>query len=163
MLSDLTTRPSLCLRSRTDDSLQTDPLFSQVSATDADDGLNAVLTYIIISSTPADVFAMNTTSGQISTKAKLDRETCSVYNLNVSASDHGHQVSQISFTTVVINVMDVNDHAPSIVNLPNRTNVSEDAAVGSKLFDVQVVDLDSGLNAEIAYFIISGEEKDIFF
>ena len=127
----------------------------QVTAKDADLGQNSAITYNIISSSPSNKFTINSTNGNITTTARLDREINAVYYLNVSAADQSKEQRR-SFTIVIVTVVDINDHVPVIQNLPNSTSVSEDVNVGSSVFEVVVVDLDSADNSRLSYSIVSG-------
>ena len=118
-------------------------------------GQNSAITYDIISSSPSNKFTINSTNGNITTTASLDREINAVYYLNISAADQSIEQRR-SFTIVMVTVVDMNDHVPVIRNLPNSTDISEDVNIGSSVFEVVVVDLDSADNARLSYSIVSG-------
>jgi cadherin EGF LAG seven-pass G-type receptor 1 len=88
-----------------------------VTATDADVGINAQITYTLSNDdtsagmSAAEMFSINPQSGAIVTKAHLDRETTSGYSLTVTAKDGGNP-SHSETTIVEITVVDVNDNKP---------------------------------------------------
>ena len=122
-------------------------------ATDNDVGSNAYIKYGIES--PVDVFHINETNGNITTLAVLDREKHSVYKINVSARDDGN-VNLISYETVTVRLLDLNDHVPVFRNLPNETFVLENVPTGTNVYQINAVDYDYGDNARLSYIIISG-------
>ncbi|XP_075806754.1 protocadherin-23 [Microtus pennsylvanicus] len=92
----------------------------------------------------------------------LDREARASHKLVILASDHG--CPPLSSTTVVaIEVMDVNDNAPTFSSRQYRAHVKESTPVGSHIIVVSAQDQDMGSHAEISYDIISGNEKGHFY
>ncbi|XP_055998637.1 protocadherin Fat 4-like isoform X2 [Ostrea edulis] len=95
-------------------------------------------------------FRINSTSGEIYTASKLDRETTNKFSLTVGVFDEIHAVS----TSVEIEVEDENDNSPI---LPNVTffsvpeNASEDAEIGQ----LHATDADIGENAKLSYTVDS--------
>ena len=85
-----------------------------VSATDTD---NDVLTYSL-GGTDAASFTIDSTTGQLQTKAELDYETKTSYTVTVSVSDVDGGSDSI---TVTINVTDVDEDAQQPISLSNLT------------------------------------------
>ncbi|EDQ93078.1 uncharacterized protein MONBRDRAFT_22472 [Monosiga brevicollis MX1] len=136
----------------------------QVFATDADSGMNAALTYSIVSVVPSvtgetpssQLFAMAPTTGVVTTTAPLDFEKVKAYNITVQATDAG--VPPRATTSVfTVELTDVNDNAPALsAGFALAYNVSEDSAVGLTLFAAMpVTDADSGLNAALSFTLSS--------
>ncbi len=97
-----------------------------VSATDADED---TLTYAL-SGTDAASFDIDTTNGQIKTKAALNYETKSSYAVVVTASDE-----TLSDTiNITINVSDVND-APVFANDSTTRSIDENTAADTNIGD----------------------------
>ncbi|TRZ14492.1 hypothetical protein HGM15179_012625 [Zosterops borbonicus] len=97
-----------------------------VSASDADTGNNAHITYGF-GKMPAKVlqkFMMDAESGMITLKEALDFEDTRSYTLLVEARDGGGLMAQCK---VVVEVLDVNDNAPEITILSLSSPVPEDA------------------------------------
>ncbi|XP_075213856.1 cadherin 99C [Lycorma delicatula] len=80
----------------------------QVKAVDADEGINAEVSY----SLPSDVpFTIDTHSGEITTKVALDYESQKEYRFVVTAKD-GAPDPRIATATVTIQVTDIEDELP---------------------------------------------------
>ncbi|KAL1116918.1 hypothetical protein AAG570_005387, partial [Ranatra chinensis] len=127
-----------------------------VSASDADTGINAQITYSLSSET--DHFSINPDTGAIVTTSQLDRETTSGYLLSVTAKDNG--TPQLSDNTdVEITVTDVNDNAPKFSLNFYSVSVSEDVPIGTSVIQVSATDADMGLNGRVKYSI---ENTDTF-
>lgn len=62
------------------------------------------------------MFAINPETGCITLKSTLDSDTISKWILNIIAKDSGLYVQQMSTTMVFIDVLNVNDNAPMILN-----------------------------------------------
>ncbi|XP_063865139.1 LOW QUALITY PROTEIN: cadherin-related tumor suppressor-like [Scylla paramamosain] len=122
-----------------------------VSATDQDSGLNGRLEYTISGGDEKDQFSISP-NGTITTKAPLDREDQSFYNLVVRASDMAMPpLARLSSTVqVTIILRDVNDMAPEFVT-PNETVVEENTPVNTVVMAVKAGDRDEGRNSYIEY------------
>ena len=120
-----------------------------VSASDDDSGLDGVLHYRISSggSNPSDIFVVDRESGQIYLSANVDHEAESNFTFLVEAYDLG-EPSLTSTTSVIINVIDLNDNPPQMDSFTSLT-VSENAAMGEMVGILDCTDLDSGNNAQI--------------
>ncbi|XP_072791320.1 protocadherin gamma-B5 isoform X5 [Taeniopygia guttata] len=120
-----------------------------VSASDADAGNNARITYGF-GKMPAKVlqkFMMDVESGMITLKEALDFEDTKSYTLLVEARDGGGLVANCK---VVVEVLDVNDNAPEITILSLSTPVAEDVPVGTVVALLNVNDPDSGENGQVS-------------
>lgn len=83
-----------------------------VHAHDADDGINAVVSYYL----PEDVpFRINSTTGEIRTKVKLDYEMKSNYKFMITAKD-GATEPRIGTTMVTVQVNDIPDEVPKFTD-----------------------------------------------
>ncbi|NXX40550.1 PCDGH protein, partial [Tricholaema leucomelas] len=120
----------------------------KVSATDADAGTNALITYGF-GEMPTELlrlFVMDAESGIITLQDLLDFEQTRGYTLLVEARDGGGLVTHCE---VELEVMDVNDNAPEITVLSVSSPVPEDAPVGTVVALVNVNDPDSGENGQV--------------
>ncbi|NXC30555.1 PCDGH protein, partial [Campylorhamphus procurvoides] len=120
-----------------------------VSASDADAGTNAHITYGF-GETPAKVlqkFMVDAESGTITLQGALDFEDTRGYTLFVEAKDGGGLVAHCK---VKVEVLDVNDNAPEITILSLSSPVPEDAPVGTVVALLKVRDRDSGENGEVS-------------
>jgi len=94
----------------------------QVRAVDADTGANGAVRYHLDKQSAAlygAVFAVDATTGAVTLRRRVNsRPHGGVYRLKVAAVDQG-PMAVVVHTDVVVNVVDVNNHAPSI-RLPRR-------------------------------------------
>ncbi|CAG9763030.1 unnamed protein product [Ceutorhynchus assimilis] len=99
-------------------------------------------------------------NGKVYTKKPLDREVLEHYTIPVYVTDHSTQM--FDKTRLVINVMDINDHAPRfLVESCQRLAIPENSETA--IFHTVVAnDLDSGSNGEITYSITSGNIRNKF-
>ncbi|XP_074694464.1 protocadherin gamma-B5-like [Strix aluco] len=120
-----------------------------VSASDADAGTNARITYGF-GKTPAKVlqkFVVDAESGTVTLQEALDFEDTRGYTLLVEAKDGGGLVAHCK---VEVEVLDVNDNAPEITVLSVSSPVAEDAPVGTVVALLNVIDRDSGENGQVS-------------
>ncbi|XP_049685689.1 protocadherin gamma-B5-like isoform X11 [Accipiter gentilis] len=120
-----------------------------VSASDADAGTNARITYGF-GETPAKVlqkFVVDAESGTITLQAALDFEDTRVYTLLVEARDGGGLMAHCK---VEVEVLDVNDNAPEVTLTSVSSPVPEDAPAGTVVALVKVRDRDSGENGQVS-------------
>ncbi len=87
---------------------------ARVRATDADDGLNAVVVYSLLDDHDGK-FAIDEDDGTVTTRSALDREQAEEYVLTVAASDSSPSERRTSFANLTVVVEDVNDNAPQFV------------------------------------------------
>ncbi|XP_076257504.1 FAT atypical cadherin kugelei isoform X3 [Rhynchophorus ferrugineus] len=84
----------------------------QIKASDRDKDPNQQISYKIASGNPEGFFAINSTTGEITTTSrKLDRENQDEHILEVMIADNGDPPLS-SITRVVVKVEDINDNAP---------------------------------------------------
>ncbi|XP_065574069.1 fat-like cadherin-related tumor suppressor homolog isoform X5 [Artemia franciscana] len=140
--------------------LEVKSLITKVHASDYDEGNNRRVRYSFPASTD-DHFMINDVSGIITLAKSLDRESNIMHNLTVIAKDQGSpQLSSTAFVTVV--VLDVNDNPPEFESKTYFSAVPEDAHLGTEVIKVFATSLDTGVNAEIIYSILGGNEHRKF-
>ncbi|KAG7212572.1 hypothetical protein KM043_012871 [Ampulex compressa] len=100
------------------------------------------------------LLVLDTVSGRITTRARLDRESVEVHYFRVLAIDDSFP-SRTGTTTLQVNVLDTNDHAPSFEWPEYDASVREGVPVGSTVVTIKATDQDSGRNAEVEYSIVS--------
>ncbi|XP_068136139.1 protocadherin Fat 4 [Hyperolius riggenbachi] len=130
----------------------------QLTATDADEGANALVTYTIITGAD-DSFRIDPESGDLIATKRLDRERRSKYSLLVRADD-GLQSSDMRIN---ITISDVNDHIPKFTRAVYSFDVAEDTMPGSIVAAILATDDDAGINGEITYTVIDDDEDGMFF
>nr|XP_005900297.1 PREDICTED: protocadherin beta-17 [Bos mutus] len=118
-----------------------------VSARDLDAGIHGELSYSFFQSSNQVIqaFEVNTATGDIRLKKKLDFEEIRSYHMEIEASDGGGLSGKC---TVAIEVMDVNDNAPELTisllinDIPENTPDTVVAVFG-------ISDSDSGNNGKM--------------
>ncbi|XP_078284733.1 cadherin-23 [Rhinoraja longicauda] len=136
-----------------------------VSARDLDAERNGQVNFTILSGNTDGAFRINTTNrsrGEIYLAQHLDREQNDRYVLTVQAFDNGLP-PRMTNHFITIKAVDVNDNAPVIIN-PGSYNISiyENVGGGTPVTRVQAIDLDSGANAVLYYYITLGNEDLTF-
>uniref|UniRef100_A0AAV2JJ64 Cadherin domain-containing protein n=1 Tax=Knipowitschia caucasica TaxID=637954 RepID=A0AAV2JJ64_KNICA len=132
----------------------------QLSATDADEGLNGLVTYEIVLGAQGD-FIINNRSGRISIAPGVNLVVGRSYTLTVRASDSAPEAQRkSSITTVSIEVLPPNNQSPprfplAIYNL----EVSEAMRIGAILLNLQATDRE---NDPITYTIVRGDPQQVF-
>ena len=97
------------------------------------------------------LFKVDENSGEIKILSGLDREEgATLFALDITASDKDN-INLIAYTTVVINVIDINDNYP-IFSLPIYSKtIKEEQPLNQFILTVQASDRDIGINSEIEY------------
>ncbi|KAF8791564.1 Fat-like cadherin-related tumor suppressor [Argiope bruennichi] len=135
-------------------------LISKIHAVDKDLGGSRKISYSFLNNHLGQ-FEIDPKTGIVRLRRSLDRETESEYNLTVQAADHG--VPSLSSTVMLsITVLDVNDNPPEFTNKIVYATVSESVPIGSEITSVHATSEDIGINAEITYSIIGGDEQGVF-
>uniref|UniRef100_A0A182TNV0 Uncharacterized protein n=1 Tax=Anopheles melas TaxID=34690 RepID=A0A182TNV0_9DIPT len=135
-------------------------LVTKIHATDADIGINRKIKYAFLDSY-RDHFRIAPESGIVTLAKPLDRELKALYNLSVSATDLGHPALS-NAATLIVNVQDINDNPPEFTSKHYFASVPEINAIGSEILKVLATSKDTGINAEITYSIIGGNEHRKF-
>ena len=85
-------------------------LGARVAAVDCDDD-GAAATFMIPAGVAGDAFTVDPRTGDVTTARRLDRETADRHVVTVYASD-GAVPTRFDAATVVVDVLDENDHSP---------------------------------------------------
>lgn len=110
---------------------KSDAFVGTVHATDADDGINAEITYSI----PGDIpFKIDGKSGEIRTKTQLDYETQTEYKFVVTAKD-GAPDARLGTASVTVHVKDIPDEVPMFTE--SIIEVSEAPSGGVLVMPIQ--------------------------
>ena len=114
-----------------------------------------------------ELFRIDSLSGLLSVNKRLDFESRDSHELVVVARDNG-QVPQESTAFITVKITDINDNQPKIDVEYKTANGSpeiyEDASVGQKIADINVVDPDQLTSSLMADFDVSlsGQGADFF-
>ncbi|XP_030623659.1 cadherin-like protein 26 [Chanos chanos] len=141
-----------------------------LSAADGDDSRtnNGTFSFTIVSVTPNNdnvkffIKKQDSQIAEISFKGCLDYETAQKYTILVEAKDHGEKVQLSSTTTVIINIIDRNNHLPVFSGLTGTGNVKE-RETDIPVYRLQVTDRDTEKTAAWkAKYIINGDPWKYF-
>ncbi|XP_038061188.1 uncharacterized protein LOC119731947 isoform X4 [Patiria miniata] len=141
-----------------------------IEAVDADpDPSNSQLTYHILSSVPANApFAINETTGVITSSGALDRELQDSYMLTVEVRNvrfvpGGEDVTYKLSTPVTITILDLNDNIPIFSGGDNITRTfPENSEINFPIYQPSAQDNDIGENGRVTYSIVSGNVENTF-
>ena len=143
-------------------------IVGKVHASDADLGVNRKVRYALLplptvsGHHQAHHFAVDAESGIVTVAKSLDRESTSSYNLTVTATDLGSPSPLSSTVVLTVVILDVNDNPPLFGRKLYSASVAEDSPVGHQVLRVLATSLDEGVNAEITYSIVGGNEHRHF-
>ncbi|XP_054144251.1 protocadherin alpha-13-like [Melozone crissalis] len=130
--------------------------FPLESASDADIGANAQLTYTLSASEHFSLDLQKSNERNIEPELvltkSLDRETIPVHRLLLTASDGGRP-SLTGTMELVISVEDTNDNVPQFNQSVYKVQLLESAEVGTLVTRVNATDADEGLNSEVTYTV----------
>uniref|UniRef100_A0A915CQB1 Uncharacterized protein n=1 Tax=Ditylenchus dipsaci TaxID=166011 RepID=A0A915CQB1_9BILA len=98
-------------------------------------------------------------TGEIRVAKSLDRETLSRHVLKVTAYERLNP-SIAASTTVVVDLLDVQDNSPVFERNSYFAEIREDAPIGTTVLSVFARDFDDGLNGEVEYKLEYGEKAD---
>ncbi|XP_055080987.1 protocadherin alpha-8-like [Periophthalmus magnuspinnatus] len=123
-------------------------------AHDADEGTNSVKTYKL---SPNEYFSLDvqdagdqSVTAELVLQKTLDREKQSVIDLTLSAID-GAKPAKTGTVQLKIVLLDVNDNTPVFSKSLYKTQVVENAVIGTTLLTLTATDLDEGVNAQLVY------------
>ncbi|XP_068183627.1 protocadherin-15-like [Antennarius striatus] len=132
----------------------------QLTAEDADEGLNGLVTYEILAGAQGD-FVINNRTGRITVAPGITLTVGRSYALTVKASDNAPEIQRrSSITTVYIEVLPPNNQSPPrFPLLTYGLEVSEAMRIGAILLNMQATDRE---NDPIIYRIVSGDIDMVF-
>ncbi|XP_019518426.1 PREDICTED: protocadherin beta-18-like [Hipposideros armiger] len=143
-----------------------------VSATDADAGANAQVTYLLLPPHDphlplASLVSINADNGQLFALRALDYEALQALEFRVGATDRGSPALS-SQALVRVLVLDANDNAPFVLyplqngSAPCTELVPRAAEPGYLVSKVVAVDGDSGQNAWLSFQLLKATEPGLF-
>uniref|UniRef100_A0A914HXA3 Uncharacterized protein n=1 Tax=Globodera rostochiensis TaxID=31243 RepID=A0A914HXA3_GLORO len=98
----------------------------------------------------ANLFSLDTVSGEVRLVKALDRETQQRHVLKVVAFER-LDPSQSATVSAIVEVLDVQDNAPSFEKATYVAEIREDAPIGTTVLSVFARDFDDGANGEVSY------------
>ncbi|XP_032929442.1 protocadherin beta-15-like [Catharus ustulatus] len=147
-------------------------LVGAVSAADADEGLNAKVTYSLAPGPAAErpscsCISVNSENGHVFVLRPLDYERLKHIEVTVSASDAGSPPLRANVTVRLV-VLDENDNAPLVLypaqdSSPASSELVPVAAqAGYLITKVVAVDADSAQNSWLSYHLLRATEPGLF-
>ena len=136
-----------------------------LAVNDPDLGLNGQFTLSFPQNDYLDKYlSFNPETGEISARQGIDRELIPYFSFWVTAVDKG--IPQMSSSAeVILTIKDVNDNIPAII-YPNNSNktcrITIAAPEGLFITMIEATDSDEGKNAQLLYFIDSGDPRGLF-
>ena len=152
-----------------------DTLFASIGVRDLDTGLNGIVDITCdenLSPEACEVFEIKTQAADLDSirfpnsnkgstylgfvvlKKRLDYEERSSYEMVIRAKDRGLKQTLSSTTNILIDINDIQDQPPQFLNAPYTETVSENTAPGTKIFNINVRDGDTGKPRKIDLTII---------
>uniref|UniRef100_A0A8C5FNI2 FAT atypical cadherin 4 n=1 Tax=Gadus morhua TaxID=8049 RepID=A0A8C5FNI2_GADMO len=128
-------------------------LVASVTATDADSGPNADITYSITATNNHGTFSISANTGSIFLVKNLDFETQSFYKLNITARDNGRPARSSSIP-VVIHVRDFNDNPPVFTPGDIFKSIAENLPISASVMTITAHDTDADINGQLEYSIV---------
>ena len=134
-------------------------LVSAITVTDRDKGNNGKTRVMITDGNQAGHFRLDSRGDihVVRVDSQLDRETTRLYNLTVVAEDMGNP-PRTSTAFLIINVNDINDHAPVFTEQTYTAVLTESSPIGSFVAAPLALDEDTGANSNIYYSILQGKK-----
>ncbi|XP_070770014.1 protocadherin gamma-C5-like [Enoplosus armatus] len=131
-----------------------------ISARDLDSGDNGKVTLQLTKGSPFNLKPSFSNNYALVTSGALDRESCSNYDIEITATDSGSPPLS-SKKTIPVTITDVNDNPPVFTQPSYNVYLKENGVPGSILFSVSASDLDFGENAKISYSILDSKVQDV--
>lgn len=136
-----------------------------VRASDSDAEDNGRVTYSL-TGPDASLFRIDSNSGILTLRSKVDREAQSKHVVGVIGRDNAVPASERlqSNATIIVNLLDDNDNVPAFGRRTYYMDVREDINAGERpvIGRVTATDLDDGENAALKYSIIGGNTGGAF-
>lgn len=146
-------------------------LVTKVVAEDSDPGENGRVTYHLRvgnnDTQSTDEFYIDENNGELRTSVILDREKKASFQLILVAKDHGMQTKYETLQFLSIILKDIDDNKPVFVlgesvDYEYNFEVNENNLPNTLIGKLKAEDADEGENAKIYYYIIRGNENNIF-
>uniref|UniRef100_UPI0037E70D19 protocadherin alpha-3-like n=1 Tax=Semicossyphus pulcher TaxID=241346 RepID=UPI0037E70D19 len=138
-------------------------LVIKLNATDLDEGSNSEIEYSFGKTQKKkvqDTFELDSVTGEIRVKGKVDFEDTEIYRLDLQASDKGQPPGKAE-SRVVIKIKDINDNNPDIEIISLSNVVPEDSKPGTVISLISVTDRDSGINGKVICTISNNVPFDL--
>ncbi|XP_035916489.1 cadherin-related tumor suppressor [Anopheles stephensi] len=129
----------------------------RAQAHDRDSPKNAIINYAIVGGSGRELFAIETATGIITSRATFDYEEQDQYTLTISA--YNPDSTMRNETKVIVHVTGVNEYFPKFIQPVFHFDVSESAEVGSSVGIIEATDKDAGEDGKV-YYLLVGSSND---
>lgn len=122
------------------------------------------INYFMTNDSSKGLLVLNSTTGDISTHAVLDREgeQGAEINLVIYAVDINSQFPRTTSVCVRIMILDTNDNVPTFTEDMYVKDVPEDTRNGSSILTLNAFDGDFGRNGSILFEMVGGNDERFF-
>ncbi|CAB01427.3 Cadherin EGF LAG seven-pass G-type receptor fmi-1 [Caenorhabditis elegans] len=131
-------------------------VIATVKATDEDFGTNGKVHYSMASSSGIGGLTIDYSTGEVTLRERIDAKNSPITAV-IRAKD-GAQPALSSTVPLTINVIDINDHAPTLIAAQKMITLEENVAIGEEVGRVYAIDEDSGPNGIIKYSMEGSED-----
>lgn len=130
-----------------------------VTAIDSDQAENGFVTYTLNRAEIEGTFTIDMITGVIAVNRNLDYETRQSYTIVVTGVDAG-EPQRSGTLTINLSVLDENDNTPIIQNPMPTFTIEENIPLNTLVGRIVASDADSGVNAELVFEIVTGNEAN---
>ncbi|XP_037398806.1 protocadherin alpha-8-like isoform X17 [Pygocentrus nattereri] len=138
--------------------------FQLQAARDADGGVNSVQVYKLNHNEHFRIEVKDRGSDRkmpfLILQKPLDRETSTSHKLLLTALDGGRPPKSGTME-IIVDVIDVNDNVPVFTKDSYSVKLSENAAIGTTVIQVNATDVDDGANGEVFYSFGHDVDSDL--
>ncbi|XP_054647635.1 protocadherin gamma-A5-like [Dunckerocampus dactyliophorus] len=127
-------------------------LVAAVTASDADQGSNAKISYSITNALDdiRKMFEVDKETGEVKLIGNIDYEQSRNYQINILTSDEGGLTDSCK---IIVEVQDINDNKPEISIMSKSNIISEAAELNTVVTMINIEDKDFGENGNVICFI----------
>ncbi|XP_056238327.1 protocadherin alpha-5-like isoform X11 [Seriola aureovittata] len=131
-----------------------------VTVSDKDGGSNGAANCKVDGSVPFKLKSNYKNDYSLVVDGPLDRESTSLYNVTITATDEGSPPLS-SIRVITVHVSDVNDNAPCFMEPVINVYVKENSPVGSVIYTINAFDPDLDSNGKLTYTLLDSSTKNI--
>ncbi|XP_041845619.1 protocadherin alpha-5-like isoform X28 [Melanotaenia boesemani] len=131
-----------------------------ITVSDKDGGNNGITNCKVVGKVPFKLKPNYKNEYSLVVDGPLDRESTSLYNVTITATDEGRPPLS-SIRVVVVDVGDVNDNAPRFMEPVIDVYVKENSPVGSVIYTINTFDPDLGSNARVTYKLLDSFPRNV--
>ncbi|XP_077464609.1 protocadherin alpha-5-like isoform X3 [Stigmatopora argus] len=124
-----------------------------ITVSDKDGGSNGVINCEVVGSVPFKLKSNYKNDYSLVVDGALDRESTSLYNVSILATDGGSPPMSTS-KTIPVQVSDVNDNAPHFMEPIVNVYVKENSPTGYSVCSIKATDPDLDANAKVSYALL---------